>query len=97
MSRALTPDNNLSYLFGKSISFRDLGVNVNLCKALDNTSKAVATKIQTEAFLKVLSGKDVVIGAETGSGKTLSYLIPLFQLILEGENHGQWIELLLFC
>ncbi len=37
-----------------------------------------ATSIQKKSIPAILSGADVLIGAETGSGKTLSYMVPLF-------------------
>lgn len=36
----------------------------------------------------MLSGKDVVIAAETGSGKTYSYLVPLIDKLREAEEHS---------
>lgn len=76
------------YLFGDKKSFRELGVTEDLCKALDLCGKTVATTIQSKSFPIIYSGVDVVIGAETGSGKTFSYLVPLMQQCLESEECG---------
>lgn len=78
------------YLFGgdNRKSFREIGVFEPLCKALDLCGKTGATMIQSKSFPIILSGVDVVLGAETGSGKTLSYLIPLMQQCLV-ENDSQ--------
>lgn len=75
------------YLFGDKKSFRELGVMEDLCKALDLCGKTVPTTIQSKSFPIIYSGVDVVIGAETGSGKTFSYLVPLVQQCL--ENHQE--------
>ena len=79
------------FLFGAAEerrTFRQLGVREELCRALDACGKSVATSVQAKSFPVVSSGKDVVIAAETGSGKTYSYLIPLMQKCLE-ERHSR--------
>lgn len=59
-----------------------LGLNPALLRALEEAGKGTATAVQAEAVPLALSGKDVVIGAETGGGKTLAYLIPTVQKLL---------------
>lgn len=77
------------YLFGnQSITFADLGVLPSLSAALTKLDKPFATTIQAATFDFILSGKDTVIAAETGSGKTLSYLIPILHLLLE-DNYRE--------
>eukprot|EP00560_Eucampia_antarctica_P009464 CAMPEP_0197829772 /NCGR_PEP_ID=MMETSP1437-20131217/6322_1 /TAXON_ID=49252 ORGANISM="Eucampia antarctica, Strain CCMP1452" /NCGR_SAMPLE_ID=MMETSP1437 /ASSEMBLY_ACC=CAM_ASM_001096 /LENGTH=554 /DNA_ID=CAMNT_0043431731 /DNA_START=345 /DNA_END=2009 /DNA_ORIENTATION=- len=48
--------------------------------------------VQSAAYKAILSGKDVTIGAETGSGKTYAYLLPLVQDILlqKSQNNLQY-------
>lgn len=54
-----------------------------------------ATSIQSKTIPAILSGKDTIIGAETGSGKTLSYMLPLFikyglqPLSMKSEEHNR--------
>jgi len=78
-----------SFLFGETSSrqtFRQLGVTDALCAALERCGKSTATSVQAKSFPVVLSGVDVVIAAETGSGKTFSYLVPLLQKCLERQS-----------
>lgn len=42
--------------------------------------------LQMLAIPKILQGRNILVGAETGSGKTLSYLAPLLSLIKEEEE-----------
>lgn len=43
---------------------------------------------QASSIPSVLSGKDVVIAAETGSGKTYSYLVPLIDKLRDTQEHS---------
>lgn len=65
-------------------SFEPLGLAPSLLKALDALQFTVPTPIQREAIPAILFGKDLLGIADTGSGKTLSYALPILQRLLEG-------------
>lgn len=82
----LSGQDRAGFLFGEEQkTFRQLGVGEELCGALEKLGMSVATTIQSMSFPVILSGKDAVIAAETGSGKTYSYLIPLMQKCLDSS------------
>ncbi|MFH1121298.1 MAG: DEAD/DEAH box helicase [Bacteroidota bacterium] len=58
-------------------SFKALSLSKHLINAVDDLGFDRPTPIQTEAFSVILSGKDVVGIAQTGTGKTLAYLLPI--------------------
>ncbi len=60
-------------------SFEDLKLNKHLASAIDDIGFTKPTPIQKESFSVVLSGRDVVGIAQTGTGKTLAYLLPILQ------------------
>ncbi|KAL0450245.1 UNVERIFIED_CONTAM: putative ATP-dependent RNA helicase DDX47 [Sesamum latifolium] len=64
-------------------SFKDLGVNEQLAEACDNLGWKNPTKIQVEAIPMALEGKDIIGLAQTGSGKTGAFAIPILQSLLE--------------
>ncbi|KAL0438852.1 UNVERIFIED_CONTAM: DEAD-box ATP-dependent RNA helicase 10 [Sesamum latifolium] len=64
-------------------SFNDLGVNEQLAEACDNLGWKNPTKIQVEAIPLALEGKDIIGLAQTGSGKTGAFAIPILQSLLE--------------
>uniref|UniRef100_A0A3B0N942 ATP-dependent RNA helicase, putative n=1 Tax=Theileria annulata TaxID=5874 RepID=A0A3B0N942_THEAN len=66
-----------------SPTFEDLGVCVELCRACKELGWKTPTKIQIEAIPIALSGKDIIGLAETGSGKTAAFTIPILQKLLE--------------
>ena len=60
------------------MTFSDIGVNPELIAALAKQRITEPTPIQTVAYPVLLEGKDAYLNAETGTGKTLAYLVPLF-------------------
>ena len=59
------------------MTFRDLNLNTPLHNAIDDLGFETPTPIQTESFNVVASGKDVVGIAQTGTGKTFAYMLPI--------------------
>ncbi|XP_039292457.1 probable ATP-dependent RNA helicase DDX47 [Nilaparvata lugens] len=68
------------------VTFKDLGVNDVLCEACESLKWTAPTKIQKEAIPVALQGKDVIGLAETGSGKTGAFAIPILQALLENPQ-----------
>lgn len=61
------------------MTFDDLGLNKPILDALNDLGYTEPTSIQAKAFNVMLSGKDVIGIAQTGTGKTLAYLLPCLQ------------------
>ncbi len=61
------------------MTFNDLNLNKPLLNALDDLGFAEPTPIQEKVFSAVMSGRDVCGIAQTGTGKTLAYLLPLLR------------------
>ncbi|MFV9551255.1 DEAD/DEAH box helicase [Algibacter sp. PT7-4] len=59
--------------------FKDLNLNTPLYNALDDLGFTTPTPIQEQAFNIVASGKDVVGIAQTGTGKTYAYMLPILK------------------
>lgn len=59
--------------------FKDLNLNTPLLNALDDLGFTTPTPIQEQAFNVVASGKDVVGIAQTGTGKTFAYMMPILK------------------
>jgi ATP-dependent RNA helicase RhlE len=69
------PANQISFI----VTFEELNLNKHLLKALANMEFEYATPIQEQAFSVIMSGKNVVGIAQTGTGKTLAYLLPIIR------------------
>ncbi len=69
------------------MTFEELNLNASLFKALADLDYVYPTPIQEKAFPVVMSGRNVVGVAQTGTGKTFAYLLPLLrQLTYTGQK-----------
>jgi len=62
------------------MEFKDLNLNKPLLNALSDLELSSPTDIQEQAFSTIMSGKDAVGIAQTGTGKTIAYLLPLLRM-----------------
>ena len=71
--------------------FNDLGVSDALLKALEEKNYHTPTEIQTKAIPLVLQKKDVLGCAQTGTGKTAAFAVPIIQLLTteQASNVGR--------
>lgn len=77
-------------LFGPAVmSFESLGLIPPLLKAIHEVGYTEPTPIQAQAIPAVLSGGDLLAGAQTGTGKTAGFTLPLLhKLALQLEKNG---------
>ena len=59
--------------------FNQLGLSAELLRAIDSKGYQKATPIQQQAIPLVLEGKDILAGAQTGTGKTAGFAVPILQ------------------
>jgi len=64
-----------------NITFAHLGLADPLLRALDNAGYESPTPIQAKAIPEVLSGRDLLAAAQTGTGKTAGFTLPILQLL----------------
>jgi ATP-dependent RNA helicase RhlE len=69
-------------------SFSEFSLSPALQARLDANKFVTPTPVQTEAIPPALQGRDVLATAQTGTGKTLSYLIPIVELLQMVEARG---------
>ena len=63
------------------MSFSTLGLSEPILRAVADTGYSVPTPIQSRAIPLILSGKDVLAGAQTGTGKTAGFTLPMLQML----------------
>lgn len=62
------------------MKFEDLNINTTLLNAINEVGHDTPTPIQEQAFPVIMSGKDIIGIAQTGTGKTWAYLLPMIRL-----------------
>ena len=71
------------------MSFASLGLIDPLMRTLEALGYSTATPVQAQAIPPVLAGRDVMAAAQTGTGKTAGFALPLLQrLTMEGDQVG---------
>ena len=63
------------------MSFLNLGLCPQILRAVEEEGYTTATPIQTKAIPVILSKKDVLAGAQTGTGKTAGFTLPLLEIL----------------
>ena len=69
------------------LSFTDLGLMPELLRAVEDSGYTNPTPIQQQAIPLALKGRDLIGLAQTGTGKTAGFTLPIIQRLLE-EGHG---------
>ena len=76
------------------MTFHDFNLHDDLLAGVDAMNYLQATPIQEQAIPKILAGKDLIACAQTGTGKTAAYLVPLLDKISH-DKHGTTSTLVL--
>lgn len=71
------------------MSFKNLGLQNEILRAIEEKGYTEATSIQTQAIPLILSRSDVLAGAQTGTGKTAGFTLPLLQLLMMNRKSQQ--------
>lgn len=69
------------------LNFPQLGVSEALCQALGSTGIIEPTQVQAEAIPVLRNGRDTIVQSQTGTGKTLAFLLPIYDKI-KAETHS---------
>lgn len=67
-------------------AFEEMGLMPEIGRALEEMEWILPTSIQSEAIPLILGGGDVLMAAETGSGKTGAFCLPVLQIVWEIMN-----------
>ena len=71
------------------MTFDELGLGPKVLKAVSDSGYETPTPIQAEAIPHVLQGKDVLGIAQTGTGKTASFTLPMIELLSRGRARAR--------
>ena len=68
------------------MSFNSLGLSDALLKAISKKGYSTPSPIQQKAIPPILEGKDVLASAQTGTGKTAGFTLPILQILSQGKH-----------
>lgn len=71
------------------MSFESLGLRAELLRAVAEAGYSTPTPIQQQAIPSVLEGRDIMGGAQTGTGKTAGFTLPLLQRLMQQSPNGK--------
>jgi ATP-dependent RNA helicase RhlE len=66
--------------------FKSLGLPESVTRGVRSAGYTIPTPVQEKAIPEILTGRDVVAAAQTGSGKTAAFLLPMLARLLEGHR-----------
>ncbi|HKL11942.1 MAG TPA: DEAD/DEAH box helicase, partial [Clostridia bacterium] len=73
--------------------FRSLGANEEMTAKLNRNGIVSPTPIQMISIPRIIEGKDIMAEAQTGTGKTLAFLVPMLQSLERDSKHIQGLVL----
>ncbi|SMF61473.1 DEAD/DEAH box helicase [Allosphingosinicella indica] len=71
------------------MSFADLGLSDELLRAVGESGYDTPTPIQRQAIPSVLMGRDLIGIAQTGTGKTASFVLPMIDILAQGRSRAR--------
>lgn len=71
------------------MSFKDIGIHQTLLDNLAELAYNTPTPIQLAAIPAVMLGKDIMAGAQTGTGKTAAFALPILHQLLEKKSESE--------
>jgi len=78
---------------GEAESFETLGLSEKVLQAVSDAGYRIPTPIQREAIPLILRGRDVIGLAQTGTGKTAAFTLPLVDLLIDGPRRTRAVVL----
>ena len=76
------------------MKFKDFGFDSRLLEGIEATGYENATPIQEQVIPQILAGKDIIAAAQTGTGKTAAFLLPVINLLLTSHQEEHHINAL---
>ncbi|MBV8971041.1 MAG: DEAD/DEAH box helicase [Sphingomonadaceae bacterium] len=71
------------------MSFEALGLSEELLRAVDDSGYTTPSPIQASAIPSVLMGRDIIGVAQTGTGKTASFVLPMIDILSQGRSRAR--------
>jgi len=77
-----------------NLTFKEFGLSERLLEGIDASGYENATPVQEQVIPIILDGKDLIASAQTGTGKTAAFLLPIINKLLLGSRHDDQVNAL---
>ncbi len=77
------------------MNFSELGLNERLLEGIDAMGYQTATPVQEQVIKPILAGRDIIASAQTGTGKTAAFLLPIIHKMLTTKHPANFINALI--
>jgi superfamily II DNA/RNA helicase len=74
------------------LKFIDLGLDPRILEGIDSMGYENATPVQEQVMVPILEGKDIIAAAQTGTGKTAAFLLPLLHRLITSPHQASDIN-----
>ncbi len=91
----MTLDTQTTEQTSNTLTFSDLALNAPLLKALTKSGYTTPTPIQAQAIPLALAGSDLLLSAQTGSGKTASFVLPILHKLSQKSPVDKHVQALI--
>ena len=79
------------------MKFSDIELDPNVLKAVEEAGYTEPTPIQQQAIPEALKGRDVLGIAQTGTGKTAGFVLPMITILAKGRARARMPRSLIIC
>ncbi|MDP4209348.1 MAG: DEAD/DEAH box helicase [Bacteroidota bacterium] len=76
------------------MNFKELGLDARLLEGIGAIGYETATPVQEQVIPPILEGSDIIASAQTGTGKTAAYLLPVIHKLITSQHHHDHIKAL---
>ena len=77
------------------MSFKKLGLSTELLSAVREQGYTEPTPVQRQAIPAIIHGRDIIAAAQTGTGKTAGFTLPLLHRLLDNQKAGKQVRALI--
>ena len=74
------------------LNFEDFGFDDDLMDGIDDMGYHTATPVQEQVIPHIIAGRDIIAAAQTGTGKTAAFLLPVIQKLITEHHEGHKIN-----
>lgn len=77
------------------MNFHEFGLDERILEGIDSMGYTTATPVQEQVIIPILQGKDIIASAQTGTGKTAAFLLPVMNKIITEPHEDHLINALI--